>query len=52
MLVVMFNRVDMTFHDGGRGALEREARGTGRNTEVGNLTIGDIVHESCVWVVE
>jgi hypothetical protein len=52
MLVVMFNGVDVTLHDGGRGALEREARGTGGDTEVGNLTIGDIVYESCVWAVK
>ena len=49
MLVVKFNGVDMTLHDGGRGALEREARGTGGNTEIGNLTIGNIVYEACVW---
>lgn len=47
MLVVVFDGVDMTLHGGGGGTLGREAGRTGGNTEVRNLTGGDIIHESC-----
>ena len=46
MLVVVFNGVDMTLHGGGGGTLGREAGGASGNTEVRNLAVGDIVHES------
>ena len=47
MLVVVFDGVDVTLHEGGRGALERDAGGASGDTEVRNLTVGDIIHESC-----
>jgi len=46
MLVVVLNGVDVTPHDGSRGTLEGEAGGTNGYTEVRNLAVGDIVHES------
>jgi hypothetical protein len=51
MLVVVFNGIDVTLHGGSRGALQREAGGTSGDTEVRNLAVGDIVHESCVRAV-
>ena len=51
MLVVVFNGVNMTLHKGGRGALEREAGGTGGDAKVRNFAIGDIVDESCARTV-
>jgi len=46
MLVVVFNGVNMALHGGGGGTLGREAGGTSGNTEVRNLAVGDIIHES------
>ena len=51
MLVVVFNGIDVTLHDRSRGALYRETRGTDRDTEVRNVAVGDIVHESCMRTV-
>ena len=46
-MVSILNRINMTLHKGFRRALEREARGTRGNAKVGNLSVRDIVHESC-----
>jgi len=48
MLVAVFNGIDVTLHDGRRGALERESGGASGDTEVRNLAGGDIIHESCM----
>lgn len=51
MLVVVFNGIDVTLHGSSRGALQREARGASRDTEVRNFAAGNIVHKSCVQAV-
>ena len=51
MVVVLFNGVDVTLHSRSRGILQREAGGSGRNTEVGKLAAGYVVHESCMRAV-
>lgn len=48
MVVIMFDGVNVAPHNRSRGTLRRETGGTNRDTEVRNLAIGNIVHESCV----
>ena len=50
-MVVVFNGVNMALHKGGRGAPEREVRGTSGNSKIRNLAVGDIVYESYLWTV-
>jgi len=49
MLVIVVNGVYVTLHSGCRRALERGAGRASGDTEVRNLAVGDIVHESCAW---
>lgn len=51
VLVVVFNGIDVALHCRSRGALQREARGADRDTEVRNLAVGNIVRKSCVRAV-
>ena len=45
--VVVFNGIYVTFYDSTRGVPERKARGANGNTEIRNLTIRNVIHESC-----
>ena len=47
MTVIMFDGVNVAPHGGSRGVLQREAGRASGDTEVRNLAIGNIVHESC-----
>lgn len=47
MVVIMFDGVNVAPHSRSRGTLQRETGGTNSDTEVRNLAIGNIIHESC-----
>ena len=47
MSVIMLDGVNVASYGRSRGALQREARGASSDTEVRNLAVGNIVHESC-----